>query len=87
MLNPDHHPLDPELIFIVTQAEHCLVEVEEMSSGSYTSELDQLGDDVVPVSSCCVLAATIPSPVRSGLGSLLKEFSKYSSFNLWGMSE
>ena len=48
MPNPDQGLLDSELISIVTQAEQCLVEVDEMSSGRDAFVLDQLADDVVP---------------------------------------
>ena len=71
MLNHDQGHLDLELISIVTQAEQCLVEVEEMPSRPDTSELDQFANDVVSVPSCGDLAAILPSPVRPGLGNLL----------------
>ena len=68
MLNQDEGLLDSELSWIVTQAEQCLVEVEEMSSGPDVSELDQLADDVVFVPSCCNLVAILPSSYVPGWG-------------------
>ena len=72
---------EEDLSSIITRAESCLVAVEEMTSGSESSEVDQLAAAVSSVIPCCELSSRLPPVTRPGLDCLLdvalsEEFSK-----------
>ena len=75
--------LDPDIVSLVSQADCRFCELEEMTSVSDASGLDQLGADVDNVLACCKLSSRITVANRPGLDQLLdvtlsEEFSKYS---------
>ena len=57
MSNVGEGGTDHELVSVVLRAESCLSEIEEMPSGSNSSELGQLAGNVPSAPKCCELAA------------------------------